>query len=162
MSQAGLIMREPPSMNCPIFHWEGTLSNATYKGCCTTHKFLHNVQQIKSAQSSQSIEKIIMMMSKHYPTFLCKSHFSHIFPFSFFSIHLSQVDSVLFFCFMKFQTFWGSEGVFDCCFWKFLCGHFPTEYIHKLNQNHFFLLPFFCTIVLRSKVDHMRLVVAVK
>jgi len=37
---------------------------------------------------------------------------------------------------------------------------FPTENILKLSQNHFILaLPFFCSIVLRSKVDHMWLIV---
>jgi len=69
-------------------------------------------------------------MGKGYSTILCEKPFlSHI-SCLFLYIHLSQVDNMFFFCFMKFQTFGGAEGTLIIYIFIFMWLVFPLK-IHK-------------------------------
>jgi len=110
----------------------------------------HSHSRLKHPEQPE-FKIITMMMGKCYPTFSRKSHYSHIFPFFFFFIHLSQVDSMLFICFLKFPTFWEAWRYVLFLIFVFLCGQLSHWKNTKTQPKPLLSLPFFYSIVLRSK-----------
>jgi len=98
-----------------------------------------------------------MMMGKYYPTILCKSHFSHIFPFSFFFIHSFIIGRQH--VFLLFHEGLKVHLIVDSCIFH---GPFSHWKYPKIWPKLLLSLLFFCAIVLRCKVDHMWLIVAVE
>jgi len=83
---------------------------------CTTNDYWCS-QQIKALTAVQK-------MGWCLPA-ICAKILSLIYPFIFLFIHVSQIDSMLFFCFHEvFRPFFRPEGKFDCQVLHFVCGHF--------------------------------------